>query len=84
MKFPLPLNLAEVSSFQEVIPKYSRHFMPWALLVKPSGLPPKDPYTQMFLSLIVVLPFNRFWIQLLGHASQAISGFWPSLRAPDS
>ena len=28
--------------------------MPWALLVKPSGLPPQDPYTQLSLLLIVV------------------------------
>ena len=29
--------------------------MPSALYVKPSGLPPQDPYTQMLLLLIVVL-----------------------------
>ena len=38
----------------------SRHFMPKALEVKPSGPPPQDPYTQLFLPLIVVLPFNCF------------------------
>ena len=32
----------------EAIPKENRHFTPWALLVKPSGLPPQDPYTQGF------------------------------------
>ena len=42
----------------EVIPKENRHFMPWALLVKPSGLPPQDPYTQWFCPLIVGLLFN--------------------------
>ena len=44
----------------EVIPKKSRHFMPKALDVKPSGPPPQDPYTQLFLPLIVVLRFNCF------------------------
>ena len=44
----------------EVIPKGNRHFMPKALEVKPSGLPPQDPYTQLFLPLIVVLLFNCF------------------------
>ena len=34
--------------------------MPKALEVKPSGLPPQDPYTQLFLPLIVVLLFNCF------------------------
>ena len=32
--------------------------MPWALLVKPRGLPPQDPYNQLFYLLIVVLLFN--------------------------
>ena len=41
-----------------VIPKKNRHFMPWALLVKPSGLPPQDRYTQLFLLLIMGLLFN--------------------------
>ena len=44
----------------EDIPKKNRHFMLKALEVKPSGLPPKDPYTQLFLPLIVVLLFNCF------------------------
>ena len=44
----------------EVIPKSNRHFLPKALEVKPSGLPPQDPYTQLFLPLIVVLRFNCF------------------------
>ena len=44
----------------EVIPKLNRHFMPEALEVKPSGPPPQDPYTQLFLPLIVVLLFNCF------------------------
>ena len=39
----------------EVIPKKSRHFMPKALEVKPSGPPPQDPYTQLLLPLLVVL-----------------------------
>ena len=42
----------------EVIPKYYRHFMPWALLVKPTGLPPRDPYTQLFYLLIAGPRFN--------------------------
>ena len=28
------------------------YLMPWALLVKPSGLPPQDPYTQFFTYLL--------------------------------
>ena len=44
----------------EVIPKKNRHFMPKALEVKPSGPPPQDPYTQLFLPLIVFLLFNCF------------------------
>ena len=44
----------------EVIPKKNRHFMPKALVVTPSGPPPQDPYTQLFLPLIVVLPFDCF------------------------
>ena len=44
----------------QVIPKENRHFMPRALDVKPSGLPPQDPYTQLFLPLIVVLVSTRF------------------------
>ena len=42
----------------EVIPKYIRHSMPWALLVKPSGLPLQDPSPQLFFLLIVALLFN--------------------------
>ena len=44
----------------EVLPKQNRHFMPKALEVQPVGLPPQDPYTQLLLPLIVVLPFNCF------------------------
>ena len=44
----------------EDIPKKNRHFMLEALEVRPSGLPPQDPYTQLFLPLIVVLLFNYF------------------------
>ena len=44
----------------EDIPKKNRHFMLKAFDVKPSGLPPQDPYTQLFLPLIVVLLFNCF------------------------
>ena len=44
----------------EVLPKKSRRFLPKALQVRPSGPPPQDPYTQLFLPLIVVLPFNCF------------------------
>ena len=42
----------------KVIPKRNRHFLPRALYAKPSGPPPQDPYTQLFLSLFVVLLFN--------------------------
>ena len=42
----------------EVIPKYSRHFLSRALWVKPSGPQPQHPYTQLFLSLIVLTLFN--------------------------
>ena len=42
----------------EVVPKKSRHFMPKALVVKPSDPPPQDPYTQLLLPLILVLRFN--------------------------
>ena len=44
----------------EDIPKYSRHFMLEALEVKPSDLPPQDPYTESFLPLTVVLLCNCF------------------------
>ena len=44
----------------DVIPTQNRHFMPKALKVKPSGLPPQDPYTQLFLPLLVVLRLNCF------------------------
>ena len=44
----------------EDILKKNRYFMPKALMVKPSGLPPQDPYTQLFLPLIVVSLFNWF------------------------
>ena len=44
----------------EAIPKKNRHFMLKALEVKPSGLPLQDPYTELFLPLIVVLSFNCF------------------------
>ena len=42
----------------EDIPKKNRHFMLYALEVKPSGLPPQDPYTQLLLPLHVVLLLN--------------------------
>ena len=42
----------------EAISKEIRHFLPWALEVEPSGLPPQDPYTQLFLSFILVLLCN--------------------------
>ena len=42
----------------EVIPSPNRHFMPLALLVKRSGLPPQDPYTQLFFLLFVRLWFK--------------------------
>ena len=44
----------------EDIPKENRLFMLKDLEVKPSGLPPQDPYTQLFLPLIVVLRFDCF------------------------
>ena len=65
----------------EVIPKKNRHFMPKALEVNASGLPPQDPNTQLFLPLIVVLRFNYFSIQLLG---QVIICVWPNSIAPYS
>ena len=55
--------------------------MPKALEVKPSGLPAQDPYTQLFLPLIVVLRFNCFRIQLLG---QVMICVWPNSYAPYS
>ena len=33
----------------ELIAKQSRHLMPKALEVKPSGPPPQDPYIQLLL-----------------------------------
>ena len=42
----------------EVLPRETRHFMPFFLQVKPSGLPPQDLDTQIFHLLIVVLLFN--------------------------
>ena len=65
----------------DVILKKSRHFMPKALEVKPSGPPPQDPYSQLVLPPIVVLLFNCFRIQLLG---QVIFCVWPSSFAPHS
>ena len=44
----------------EVIPTLNKQYLPEALEVKPSGVPPQDPYTQLFLPLIVVLLFNCF------------------------
>ena len=55
--------------------------MPKALEVKPTGLRPQDPYTQLFLPPIVVLRFNCFRIQLLG---QVIFCVWPNYYAPYS
>ena len=65
----------------DVIPKESRHLLPKALLVKATGLPPQDPYTQLILPLIVVLRFNCFCIQLLGQVKFCA---WPNSYAPDS
>ena len=65
----------------EVIPTYSGHFMPKAFEVQPSGPPALDPYTQLFLPLIVVLRFDCFRMQLL---SQVISCVWPNSFAPHS
>ena len=46
--------------------------MPWALLVKPSGLPPQDPYTQLFYLLIILgLPFSLILNSVAWHC-------WPS------
>ena len=42
----------------EVLPKQSKHFMPFSFKVKPSGLPPKDLDTKKFHLLNVVLLFN--------------------------
>ena len=49
--------------------------MPKASGVKPSGPPPQDPYTQLFLPLIVVLLFNCFCMQLLGQVNFCV---WPN------
>ena len=42
----------------DVIPNKNMLSMPWALLVKPSGLPPQESYTQLFLLPLVGLHFN--------------------------
>ena len=42
----------------ECIRKQNGHFMPLALLVKPSGLTPQGPYTQLYFPLNVGLRFN--------------------------
>ena len=55
--------------------------MPKALEVRPSSLPPQDPYTQLFLPLIVVLRFNCFRLQLL---DEVIFCVWPNSFAPYS
>ena len=52
-----------------------------ALEVKPSGLPPQDPYTQLFLPLIVVLLFNCFLIQLF--QSYSVCGLTPMPHIPN-
>ena len=39
----------------QVIPKKNRQSMPWGSLIKPSDLPPQDPYTQLFYLLILGL-----------------------------
>ena len=46
----------------EVIPKQSRHFMPKALEVKPSGPPPQDPILNCFYHLLwfYVLTVSEF------------------------
>ena len=63
----------------EVLLQESRYFMPKDLEVKPSGPLPRGPYTQLFLPLIVVLPFNCFRFQLLG---QVIFYVWSNSFAP--
>ena len=57
---PRPSAPTYLPSFIEVIPKENWHFMPKALVVKPSGPPPQDPYTQLVLPLILVVRFNCF------------------------
>ena len=42
---------------------------------------PKTPILSLFVPLIVVVPFNCFWIQLLG---QVIFCVWPYTYAPHS
>ena len=44
----------------EALAKQHRHFLPFPLKVKPSGLPPEDLDTQKFHLLIVVLFCNCF------------------------
>ena len=55
--------------------------MPKALEAETSGPPPQDPYTQLFLPLIVVVSFKCFRIQWLG---QVIFCVWPNRFAPHS
>ena len=68
----------------EIIPKTTRHFMPFSFKVKPCGLQPKDLDAQKFNLLILVLLWNRFSIQLLGKGRQGISCVWPNLHAGNS
>ena len=56
--------------------------MPKAFEVKPSGLPPQDPYTQLFLPLIVVLLFNFSEFSCLAK-SYSVSGLTPMPHIPN-
>ena len=58
--------------------------MPLSLEVKPSGPRPQDLDTQKVHLLVVVLFSNRFSIQLLGQAGQAISCVLSNVHIPDS
>ena len=56
--------------------------MPKALEVKPSGLPPQDPYRQLFLPLIVVLRLTVSEFSCLAK-SYSVSGLTPMPHIPN-
>ena len=55
--------------------------MPRALEVKPSGPPPQDPYTQLVLTLIVVLLLTVSGLSYLAK-SYSVSGLTPLPHIP--
>ena len=56
--------------------------MPKALEVTPSGPPPQDPYTQLFLPLIVVLRFTASHFSCLAQ-SYCVSGLTSLTHNPN-